>query len=340
MSRLPTRRSFLWSLIDFKQLMYARSFGLILLAGLALAQAPAPQDDPPLYRFDARLVLLHASVVDKNGKLVTNVPQSAFKILEDGVEQPIKLFRREDVPVSMGIIVDNSGSMNGKRSRVAAAALELVKQSNPDDEVFIVNFNDDTHIDQVLTNDTKKLQAGLARMESRGGTAMRDALSTSIDYVKKNGKKDKKVLVVITDGNDNSSNISLEQVLRKSRDSEVLIYAIGLLSEEEARDARAAKKALKTLTEAAGGMDYYPKNLSDVEEITPRVAREIRNQYILGYTSSNQTLDGSFRQIKVTVNGFGRPTVRTRNGYYATPTAQLTAPAEVWARSTRGEPGQ
>jgi len=315
----------------------------MLIAGLALAQGPpaapqASQDDPPLYRFDARLVLLHASVVDKNGKLLTNIPQSAFKILEDGVEQPLKLFRREDVPVSMGIIVDNSGSMNGKRARVAAAALELVKQSNPDDEVFIVNFNDDTHIDQVLTNDAKKLQAALARMESRGGTAMRDALSTSIDYVKKNGKKDKKVLVVITDGNDNSSNISLEQVLRKSRDSEVLIYAIGLLSEEEARDARAAKKALKTLTEAAGGMDYYPKNLSDVEEITPRVAREIRNQYILGYTSSNQTLDGSFRQIKVTVNGFGRPTVRTRNGYYATPAAHITAPREVWARSIRAWP--
>jgi len=283
-------------------------------------------------------VLLHASVVDKNGKLLTNIPQSAFKILEDGVEQPLKLFRREDVPVSMGIIVDNSGSMNSKRARVAAAALELVKQSNPEDEVFIVNFNDDTHIDQVLTNDVRKLQAALARMESRGGTAMRDALSTSIDYVKKNGKKDKKVLVVITDGNDNSSNISLEQVLRKSQNSEVLIYAIGLLSEEEARDARAAKKALKTLTEAAGGMDYYPKSLSDVEEITPRVAREIRNQYILGYTSSNQNLDGSFRQIKVTVNGFGRPAVRTRNGYYATPTAQIMAPGEVLARSIHASP--
>ena len=320
--------------------MYARSFGLILVAGLALAQGPppapqAPQDDLPLYRLDARLVLLHASVVDKNGKLLTNIPQSAFKIQEDGVEQPLKLFRREDVPVSMGIIVDNSGSMNGKRSRVAAAALELVKQSNPDDEVFIVNFNDDTHIDQVLTNDVKKLQAALARMESRGGTAMRDALSQSIDYVKKNGKKDKKVLVVVTDGNDNSSNISIEQLLRKSQNSDVLIYAIGLLNEEEAREARAAKKVLRALAEASGGQDYYPKSLSDVEEITPRVAHEIRNQYILGYTSSNQALDGTFRQVKVTVAGFGHPTVRTRNGYYATPTAQITSPREVLARSTR-----
>jgi len=307
--------------------LLARNIGLVLLAGIALAQAPpASQDDVPTYRTDARLVLLHASVVDKNGKLVTNIPQSAFKIFEDGVEQPLRLFRREDVPVSMGIIVDNSGSMTSKRSRVAAAALELVKQSNPDDEVFIVNFNDDTHFDQPLTNDVKKMEAALARMEARGGTAMRDALSKSINYVKKNGKKDKKVLVVITDGNDNSSDITLEQVLRQAQNSEVLIYAIGLLNEEEAREARSAKKALKTLVDASGGMDYYPKSTSDVQEITPRVAHEIRNQYILGYTSSNQVMDGSFRQIKVTVTGFGRPTVRTRNGYYATPSARVIDP--------------
>jgi VWFA-related protein len=160
-------------------------------------------------------------------------------------------------------------------------------------------------------------------MEARGGTAMRDALSKSITYVKKNGKKDKKVLVVITDGNDNSSDITLDQLLRQSQNSEVLIYAIGLLNEEEAGEAKSAKKALKALTEASGGLDYYPKSISDVQEITPRVAHEIRNQYILGYTSSNQVFDGSFRQIKVSVTGFGRPTVRTRNGYYATPTARL-----------------
>ena len=312
------------------------------LAGLAVAQAPpqAPGDDVPLYRLDARLVLLHASVVDKNGKLLTNIPQSAFKIFEDGVEQPLRLFRREDVPVSMGIIIDNSGSMSNKRTRVAAAALELIKQSNREDEVFIVNFNDDTHFDQPLTNDILKLEAGIARMEVRGGTAMRDALSRSIDYVKRNGKKDKKVLVVITDGNDNSSDTTLEQLLRKAQTSDVLIYAIGLLNEEEAREARAAKKALQSLVEASGGEDYYPKSVSDVQEITPRVAHEIRNQYILGYTSSNQALDGTFRQVKVTVTGFGRPTVRTRNGYYATPTARIKGPVQVWARSIRAVPAR
>jgi Ca-activated chloride channel homolog len=326
------------------------AMGLVLLARLALAQAPAPppQDDTPLYRTDTRLVLLHTSVIDKNGKLVTNIPQSAFKVFEDGVEQPLKLFRREDVPVSMGIIVDNSGSMTSKRAKVAAAALDLVKQSNPDDEVFIVNFNDDAHFDQPLTSDIKKLQAALARMEARGGTAMRDALSKSIDYVKRNGKRDKKVLVVVTDGNDNSSDISLEQLLRQAQSSDVLIYSIGLLNEEEAREAKSAKRALKALADASGGLDYYPKSLGDVQEITPSVAHEIRNQYILGYTSSNQALDGTFRQVKVTVTGFGHPTVRTRNGYYATPTARMKVPEELkapteagaLARNTRAAPAR
>jgi VWFA-related protein len=330
-----------------KELLYVRYFSLILAAALAPAQAPPPaQDDVPLYRSDARLVLLHASVVDKNGRLVTNIPQSAFKVLEDGVEQQIKLFRREDVPVSMGIIVDNSGSMTSKRTKVAAAALELVKQSNPDDEVFIVNFNDDAHFDQPLTNDVKKMQAALARMEARGGTAMRDALSKSIEYVKRNGKKDKKILVVVTDGNDNSSDISLEQLLRQAQSSDVVIYCIGLLNEEEAGQARAAKRALKALAEASGGLDYYPKSVSDVEEITPRVAHEIRNQYVLGYTSSNRALDGTFRQVKVTVNGFGRPTVRTRNGYYATPAGRAILKFDVRdstlasARNIRAEPAR
>lgn len=319
---------------------------VLLLAGIAPAQAPpqtrppAPQEDVPLYRLDARLVLLNVSVVDKNGRLITNIPQSAFKVFEDGVEQTLRLFRREDVPVSMGIVVDNSGSMNAKRTRVAAAALDLVKQSNPDDEVFIVNFNDDTHFDQPLTGDVKKLQAALAKMEARGGTAMRDALSKSIDYVKRNGKRDKKVLVVVTDGNDNSSDTTLENLLRQAHSSDVLIYSIGLLNEEEAREARSAKRALKALADASGGLDYYPKSLSDVEEITPRVAHEIRNQYILGYASSNSALDGTFRQVKVTVTGFGRPTVRTRNGYYATPTARITAPGEALARNTHAAPAR
>jgi Ca-activated chloride channel family protein len=262
---------------------------------------------------------LHVSVIDKNGKLITNLPQSAFKVFENNVEQPLKIFNREDVPVSMGIIIDNSGSMREKRPKVAAAALELIKESNPQDEVFIVDFNDVAYLDAPFTNNIKKLEQVLDKIDTRGGTAMRDAISMSIDYAKENGKKSKKVLLVITDGNDNTSNETLEQLVRKARQSEVLIYCIGLLNDEEPREARAAKRALNELAAASGGLAYYPKSLSEVESITPQIAHEIRNQYILAYTPLNAALDGSFRAIRVTVKAPGNPTVRTRNGYFANP---------------------
>jgi VWFA-related protein len=149
---------------------------------------------------------------------------------------------------------------------------------------------------------------------------MRDAISLSIDKLKE-GKKEKKVLLVVTDGNDNTSEVTLEQLVRKAQQSEVLIYCIGLLSEEEPHEARSAKRALKELAEASGGQDYYPKDVTEVAKITPQVAAEIRSQYYLGYSPSNANLDGTFRQISVKVTGFGKPTVRAKNGYYATPVA-------------------
>jgi VWFA-related protein len=280
---------------------------------------PTTPDDPAIFTSDTKLVPLHVSVIDKNGKLITNLPQSAFKVFENNVEQPLKIFNREDVPVSMGIIIDNSGSMREKRPKVAAAALELIKESNPQDEVFIVDFNDVAYLDAPFTNNIKKLEQVLDKIDTRGGTAMRDAISMSIDYAKTEGKKSKKVLLVITDGNDNTSNETLEQLLRKAHQSEVLIYCIGLLNDEEPREARAAKRALNELAANSGGLAYYPKSLSEVESITPQIAHEIRSQYILAYTPLNATLDGTFRAIKVTVKAPGNPTVRTRNGYYATP---------------------
>jgi VWFA-related protein len=272
------------------------------------------------------MVVLHATVLDKGGKLLTNIPQSAFKVYENGAEQPLKLFRREDVPVSMGIIIDNSGSMRDKRLKVASASMALVKASNPQDEMFIVNFNDDAYLDQPFTSDNKKLERALEKIDSRGGTAMRDAISMSIDYLKDSGKKDKKVLLVVTDGNDNTSNETLEHLVRKAQQSEILIYCIGLLNEEEPREASKAKRALKSLAAASGGLDYYRKDLAEVDRNTPLVAQEIRRQYILGYIPTNSALVGTFRKISVSVVGANHATVRTRNGYYATPTVPSKPP--------------
>ncbi|MCL5097212.1 MAG: VWA domain-containing protein [Candidatus Omnitrophica bacterium] len=301
---------------------------LTLLSCPAL-RAQATSDGEAIFRSDTRLVVLHATVVDKSGHLVTTLPETAFQVYENGVQQHIKIFKREDVPVSMGLIIDNSGSMRDKRAKVETAALALVKDSNPQDEVFIVNFNDEAFLDKDFTNNIKELQDGLTKIDSRGGTAMRDAIRMSIDHLKEKAKRDKKVLVVVTDGNDNSSVISLENLVRASQQSEVLIYTVGLLSEEEHREAKRAKRALESLAEATGGQSYFPKETTEVSQIADQVAHDIRNQYIIAYSPSNQALDNTFRQIKVVASGPNKPTVRTRTGYYASDatTSARNAPA-------------
>ena len=303
----------------------------ILLAALtlfcaapAVEKLPAQEPSGAVFRTDTRLVVLHATVVDKKGNLVTDLPQSAFTVLENNTQQDIKLFRREDVPVSMGLIIDNSGSMRDKRQKVESAALALVEESNPEDEIFIVNFNDEAYLDVDFTNDVKKMEDGLTRIDSRGGTAMRDALSMSIDHLLENAKKDKKVLLVVTDGNDNTSGTTLEKLVHKAQQSEVLVFTIGLLNEEQKRERKRARRALDALTKASGGLAYYPEEVTSVEEIAIKVAHEIRNQYVIAYSPSNQELDGSYRRIQVKVKGQGKPIARTRSGYYASPVAQMS----------------
>jgi VWFA-related protein len=287
----------------------------------AFCQSTATTDSGATFSTETRLVPLSVTVQDKSGHLVTNLTQSAFQVYENGVLQPLKVFKREDVPVSLGLIIDNSGSMRDKRAKVAAAALDLVKDSNPSDEVFIVNFNDEAFLDAEFTNDTTKMEQALSKIDSRGGTAMRDAIRMSIDHLKEGAKRDKKVLLVVTDGNDNASIIQLENLVKEAQNSGVLIYAIGLLTEEERTEAKKAKRSLDALTEATGGEAFYPKELADVDRIAHQVAHDLRNQYSLAYSPINQKLDGSYRQIKVTINAPGHPIARTRSGYYATPEA-------------------
>lgn len=282
-----------------------------------LGPAARAQEGDAVFRTGTRLVLLHATVADKDGKLLTNLPKQAFKVYEDGVEQQLKTFRHEDVPVSLGLVIDNSGSMRDKRAKVEAAALDLVRASNPQDEVFIVNFNDTSYRDVDFTSDIKKLQTGVARIDSTGGTAMRDAIQASMRYLKASGKHDKKALVVVTDGNDNMSGAGIDELVQEAQRREILIYTIGLLSEEERGEARKAKKALDTIVRATGGQAFYPKLVDEVHRFALEVAHEIRNQYILAYSPSDQALDGGFRRVSVKVKGPGRPAVRTRTGYYA-----------------------
>ena len=312
--------------------MMRRVLLTFVLAGAAgvLAQKDnaTPGNDVATFKIDTREVDLNVSVTDKAGKQVPGIPKSAFKVFENNVEQPIKDFTHLDVPVSMGIVIDNSGSMRDKKASVSAASLALVKASNPQDEVFIIGFNDIAYLDQEFTSDIALLDKALDKTETRGGTAMRDAIHLALDHMKKLASRDKKVILVITDGNDNISDETQEQLVREARQSGVLIYCIGMLNEEDPKDKRDAEHALKALAEASGGLDYYPKTLAEVERITPQIADEIRKQYLLAYTPLNPTLDGTYRKVEVKLTGFGKPNVRYRPGYFATADAQgNTAPA-------------
>jgi VWFA-related protein len=292
------------------------------LALIPLAVFPLmAQEKDPVFRVDKREVVLHATVVDKSGKLISSLGRDAFSVTENGIAQTLSSFKREDVPVSLGLIIDNSGSMRDKRAKVAVAALALVKASHPQDEVFVVNFNDEAYLDQAFTSDIRKMEEALSHIDSRGGTAMRDAVTMSIDYLKEKGKKVKKVLLVVTDGDDNTSAPSntLEKLVAKAQQSEILIYCIGLLTEEERGRAKRAQRAMNALATASGGLSYFPKEVTDVEQLAVQVAHEIRNQYILAYTPANDALDGTYRRILVTAKGANKPVVRTRSGYYATP---------------------
>jgi len=267
-------------------------------------------------RAETRLVPLSVTVADSS-HLVTTLPQSAFQVYENDVLQPIKMFKREDVEISLGLIIDNSGSMREKRAQVATAALNLVKDSNPGDEVFIVNFNDEPNIDAEFTSDQAKMSQALTKIDSRGGTAMRDAIHMAITHLKEKARKEKKVILVVTDGNDNASRRKLEEVVREAQNSGVLLYAIGLLAQELPAEAAKAKTAIDSLTEATGGEAFYPTTLDEVDRIAHHVAHDLRNQYSIAYSPTNEKLDSSYRQIKVVVTGPSNLVARTRNGYYA-----------------------
>jgi len=273
--------------------------------------------DKYVFKAEAQEVVLHATVVDQRLRLVTNLNKNDFTVYEDGQPQQITRFTREDIPVSIGILVDNSGSMRDKRQAVNTAALDLVKASNSEDEVFVVNFSDEAIIDTDLTSDIAKMQEGLQQVDSRGGTALYDAVVASADYLTKKGRREKKVLLVVTDGEDNASTDTLEQAVRRVQDDNgPVVYSIGILGGE--REKR-AKRALEQLALHTGGVAFFPKDLNEVDQIARAVARDIRNQYSIYYRPTRPQDQGGFRQVKVDAHapGYGRLQVRTRSGYYA-----------------------
>jgi Ca-activated chloride channel family protein len=265
------------------------------------------------------LVVLHATAQDHKGILVSGLEEGSFQVYEDGALQQIKYFSHEDIPVTVGLVIDNSGSMGRKRAEVIAAALAFARSSNPQDQMFVVNFNE--HVRFALpdstpfTDQVPELEVALSRLITNGQTALYDAVATALDHLKKGGR-DKKVLIVISDGGDNASKHNLAQIRAMAQQNDAIIYTIGLFDEED--DDR-NPRVLRQLAEDTGGDVFLPQSLKEAVPICERIARDIRNQYSIAYVPANRKQDGTYRAIQVTASapGRGQMLVRTRAGYRA-----------------------
>jgi VWFA-related protein len=281
-------------------------------------QKPADnQSEVFVFKTQVREVILHATVVDEQRRLVTNLDRPAFTAFENGVPQATTSFHREDVPVALGIVVDNSGSMRENRDKVNQAVLNLIRAGNPQDQTFVVNFSGDSYLDQDFTSDVDLLQQALQKISTRGSTALYDAIVASAVHLKNNSRVERKVLLVITDGRDNASQETLKEAMRRlQQENGPTLYAIGLLGDELQKSDTGA---LQSLAEVTGGVAFFPKRLDEVDDITRTVARDIHSQYTIGYKPTNHSKDGGYRAIEVRAQSSGRRklTVRTRRGYYA-----------------------
>lgn len=306
----------------------ASGLALPLLLLVCFARNAEPQmvpasvdQDPRPYRISVSvdLVVLHPTVRDPKGRFVSDLREQDFAVYEDGVRQSIRLFRHEDIPVTVGLVVDHSGSMRQKLSEVMAAARTFVQSSSSEDEMFVVNFNENVTLglpDAIpFTNRPDQLARAISNTPATGKTALYDAVFEGRRRLVA-GTRDKKVLIVISDGGDNASTHSLAEVLRMADQSSALIYTIGIFDDD---DPDRNPNALKRLAQATGGEAFFPGHLNDVIPTCERIARDIRNQYTLGYVSSNASHPGTYRIIRVVAKatGTGKLYVRTRAGYIA-----------------------
>lgn len=281
----------------------------------------------------AELVVLDVTVVDRRNHVVPDLPKERFAVYEDGIRQEIAFFSREDAPVSLGFVLDTSGSMRRKLAKVVAAAKSLLRQRHPEDEYFLVEFKGEAELLEDFTRDVSLIQDALENLIASGQTALLDAIYLSVEHAQKYGKHRRKAIVVITDGEDRNSYYTQDQVLERLRKSDVQVYAVGFtegLSEvaifrqtESRRLGRQEKKARKLLEEIArqsGGRAFFPESPDELDAIAAVIAQELRAQYAIGYYPSRPERDGSWRAVRVEVlpdKERGPLTARTRAGYYA-----------------------
>jgi Ca-activated chloride channel homolog len=281
-------------------------------------QQPAPNSSGGYtLHVDAEEVVLNCTVLDNKGELVNDLSKTNFKVFEDKTLQRVISLQHQDTPVSIGLLVDNSGSMGTKRAAVSSAALDLVKASNPQDETFVINFSDQAYLDQDFTSDLGELQNGLAHLSLSGGTALYDTVVTAADKIERSAKRPRKVLILVTDGDDNASKLTLDNAIHRVQDMQgPIIYSIGLMF--GGGEARHARRDLRALSSETGGIAFFPGSLKDIDSVAAEVARDIRNQYAIAYHSARASVDG-YHTVKVEAHaqGHSKLTVYTRSGYFS-----------------------
>jgi VWFA-related protein len=309
--------------------MDLRTIVIVLALGGALTGA-VPHDDPlalghqhqPMFSGRSELVVLDVTVKEKNGAFVGTLPASAFAVTEDGRPQKIELFDERDAPATVGLLIDSSGSMQPSRDRVIAAAATFAETSNPQDEMFVLSFNDTVTAalpsGEAFTSSPDTLRAAMNRTISAiGRTALYDAVASGLSHVAE-GSYARQVLVVVSDGGDNASAATFDSVLRQAQASNAVIYTVALA---DPLDTDANPRRLKQIADASGGEAFTPPDIAHVESALRQIAKDVRSSFALGYASTNEARDGKFRRIKVVARtSEGRTlVVRTRQGYVANP---------------------
>ena len=298
---------------------------------LATERLQADMEAQAKLSVSANLVLLPVRVTDKSGTFVAGLKVQDFQVYEDRKLQELTVFEEGDTPVTVGLVVDHSRSMGPKLREVASAVYTFAHSSNPLDEMFVVDFNDDVLIElmkgKAFSSDPKELEEALAAVKARGRTALYDAVSEGLKHLQY-GHLGKKALIIISDGGDNASHLKYSQVLAQARQSQAMIYAIGLVGAENTEEN---PKLLRRLCNDTGGIAYFPQEGESVAKVSKEIARDLREQYSLGFPPPNMQRVDAFRKIevKVTAQGRGSLRVRTRQGYSLASEKQRTAESET-----------
>lgn len=304
---------------------------LTIAAGkISFAQVPTPTPSPAqgagqempeeTLKIETNLVPLNVTVTDRLGRAVTGLRKENFRIYENGVEQQVDFFGPEQTSASWGLVLDRSGSMMEMIQDVYQAALHIIDEGTEQDEMFIVTFNNKTELVKDFTSDRHRLENSILGLRAEGGTALHDAVAFALDHIR-HGKHKKKVLMVLTDGEDNMSHLKFRKLVERVEEEGVLIYTVGMVGAMAGGmgGERNARNELTKLAEVTGAMAHFPTNIERCRETMREIAREVSQQYSLGYYPSNKAHDGKWRTIRVMVGGpsGSKYVARTRAGYYA-----------------------